>query len=415
MRDVPEASAPTGNSGTFPFDQSISQVAALTEPAPGTFTPRQRQHAPPWMRVLTLALPFVSVAFLMLATWLPWVSLRAIFSDPGVALPNPASTVTFDAPYNGANGFLGLLARVFPSAPLQFRAVSLIWSAWPLVGLLLSLFFLRQRQQKVSKTLLALYGGWLALTTIITIAVIYGLLTIVAPLSCWQTCSPMSVTNRQPNAGLLIVLTGLGLGWLALGLLRGGRNPLSATAPAVSTAQYSPLHLIGAGVFSLGAALWAFAVLAIPWATSGCTGLHLSLNHFAQGSCSGVDGWDVFIAGLGSRAALGIVAVELVPTVGLFAVISVWLPRLIRSTWVTTLGWILLLTALFFIGIVGVGATIAHPPVLTSFAHDPWVAGQGDAVCGFGILLGWVGAAILGREEVHYARQRRVAGASSGS
>ena len=414
MWDEPESRTATDSSEALPFDQSISREATLTEPAPGTITPCPR-HVPTWMRVLTRALPFVSVAFLMLATWLPWVSLRAIFSEPGAALPNPASTVTFDTPYNGANGFLGLLALIFAPVPVQFRAVSLIWSAWPLVGLLLSLFFLRQRQQMASRTLLALYGGWLALTTIITIAVIYGLLTFVAPLSCWQTCSPMSVTKRQPNAGLLIVLTGLGLGWLSLGLLRGRRSSLSAAAPAVSTARYSPLHLIGAGVFSLGAALWAFAVLAIPWASSGCTGLHLSLNHFVQGACSGVDGWDVFNAGLGSHAALGLFALELVPTMGLFVVISVWLPHLTRSTWITTLGWVLLLTPLFFIGIAGVGATITHPPVLTSFAHDPWVAGQGDALCGFGILLGWVGAAILGREEVIRARHRRAAGATHGS
>lgn len=364
--------------------------------------------------MLVLAPLFVSVALLMLGTWLPWVTLRVIFSEPGAALPNPASTVTFDAPFDGANGLTSLLALTFPSTSVQMRPVAWAWTALPLCGLLLGLVFLRQ--QRASRTALALYGVWLTLTTITTTVVIYGLLTIVAPLSCWQTCSPMPVTSRQPNAGLLVEVIGLGLGWVALWLLKRGRASLAvATAPIATSARYSPLHLAGAGIFSLSAALWAFAVLAIPWATSGCTGLHLSLNHFVQGTCSGVDGWDVFVAGLGSHAALGFVALELVPTVGLFVVIAGWLPRLTPSTWIPMLGWVLLLTALFFIGIAGVRATIAHPPALTSFAHDPWVAGQGDVVCGFGILLGWVGVAVLGREEVIHARQRRAVGATHGS
>ncbi|HEU5348528.1 MAG TPA: hypothetical protein VFU63_07925, partial [Ktedonobacterales bacterium] len=134
------------------------------------------------------------------------------------------------------------------------------------------------------------------------------------------------------------------------------------------------------------------------------TGLHLSLNHFVIGTCSGVDGWDVFTAGMGRNDWMALVFLEVVPIMGLYVVIDIWLPRLARSTWIVAACWSLLQTLLFLVGIAGVRKTLAYPPVFTAGPHDPWVVSLGVFVCGLGILLGWVGAGVLGRTEITQSR-----------
>jgi uncharacterized membrane protein len=207
--------------------------------------------------------------------------------------------------------------------------------------------------------------------------------------------------------GIWLAIGGLALGWIAFGGLLLLRRSSLAAVRSEAPARFSKLHLVAAGVLMLGAALWALGLFAIPWATSGCTGLHLSLNHFMRGTCSGVDGWDVFTAGIGSNIWLALLFLEVVPVMGLYVAIDIWLPRLTRSTWILAASWSLLLTVLFMYGVNGVRFTIAHPPRFTYDMQGAWDPGLGVATTALGIVICLVGVALLAREEIGRARQVR--------
>lgn len=396
MRDESEATMPLGKGEAYPYDQSIAQVETLTEP-PQSNVPMRPRLAPRWMRILGLALPLVSALTLIVAMWMPWETLRIVYTSGGMGTPGGPSFVSEFA-ITGSEGLGMMLIQARPSlAYPTLRWLALLWNIVPLLSLLIGLFLVRVQQ--ASRTLAALFGVWLLLTTAIMLPAIYGLMNTIAPLQCWQTCTAMPVNSRRPEMGIW-----LAIGGLALGLLIRQRSGVTIVR-SVTPARYSTLHKVGAGVIILGTIIWALGLFAVPWATSGCTGLQLSLNHFVRGTCSGVDGWDAFTAGMGRNNWLAMLFLEVVPIMTLYVLIDVWLPRLTRSTWVVAACWSLLLTLLFLVGMGGVRATLAHPPVFTSLAQDPWVASQGIVVCALGILLSWIGGMFLCRTEVAQARQ----------
>ena len=370
----------------YPSDQSTSRIAA---PSQSTWGKTQRTSL--FALGLARILPSISVLILVVATWLPWETLRIVFG--------PEGQMTVESSINGLIGFRMLLGQSgLSSAHPSVRWLGLLWTILPLLGLLIGLFHLRVRQG--SRALTALYGVWLVLATASMVPVIIGLMTTLAPLSCLQTCAPVPVANRHPELGAWLAIGGLALGWTAFrGLLLVLRSPL-AIVRSGTPAHFSRLHLMGAGVLIVGAAIWALGLFAIPWATSGCTGLHLSLNHFVRGTCAGIDGWDAFTAGMGSNTWLALLFLEFVPVMGLYVAIDIWLPRLARSTWVLAASWSLLLTVLFICGVNGVRFTIAHPPRFTYDMQDSWDPSLGIVICALGIVICYAAVALLARDEL---------------
>lgn len=370
----------------YPSDQSTSRIAAPSQP-----TREKALLNSPFALGLARILPSISALALVVATWLPWETLHIVFG--------PEVQITSDSPINGLIGFRMLLGQSgVSSAHPSVRWLGLLWSILPLFGLLIGLFYLRVRQG--SRALAALFGVWLVLATASVTPVVYGLMTTLGPLSCLQTCSPVPVTSRHPELGIWLAIGGLVLGWIAFtGLLLLRRSPV-VDVRSEAPASFSKLHLIGAGVLMLGAAIWALGLFAIPWATSGCTGLHLSLNHFVRGTCAGIDGWDAFTAGIGSNTWLALLFLEVVPVMGLYVATDIWLPRLTRSTWVVAASWSLLLAVLFIYGVNGVRSTIAHPPRFTYDMQGPWDPSLGVIVCALGIVVGGIGTALLARDEI---------------
>jgi hypothetical protein len=339
------------------------------------------------------ALPPISGLLLLLATWLPWVTLR---------ISNPQFDISM-----GAEGLFSLLSLNQLSTPLMRRAVDLLLWTWEFASLssvLFGLFLLRQRFP--AKTTTILYGAWLVLVTAPSLWVIFGLLTTITPMSCWQFCVPMPVSSRQPMLGLWLEIAGLALGWIALGMHVRARVSGSAGAMAsgVGSARYSSLHKVAATITLLGGALWAFGLYAVPWATSDCTGLHLSFNHFVRGTCSGADGYDMLGAVLWGDGRLTWLLLKLVSAVGLFVLISAWLPRLARTTWGIAIVWGLMTMLLFAIGVYGVQTTLEHPPQYMYGAATLWVPSYGVTICALGIVLGWVGVVLLRRTEIAQVR-----------
>ena len=158
---------------------------------------------------LARVLPLTGALMLVVATWLPWETLHIVFG--------PEVQITSDSPINGLTGFRMLLGQSgLASAHPSVRWLGLLWTILPLLGLLIGLFHLRVRQG--SRALTALYGVWLILATISIAPVVYGVMTTLAPLSCWQTCSPVLVTSRHPELGI----------WLAIGDSCSAGLPLAA-------------------------------------------------------------------------------------------------------------------------------------------------------------------------------------------
>ena len=379
----------------------------LATPTPTKLLTRSRLEA----LLLRVApyLPLLGVLLLFVGSWMTWVTLRFVFITNG----SPAG-IPIEMPIMGWSGLLTLIIQT-PFIRLA-RLTLFLWDIFPLTGILLCLIL--ARQQRIGRRLLTMYGAWLLITTVTGALIVAHALTMSIPFPCPPgdpVCPQTHVVSHSIEVGGWLTLGSLTLGWLALALLAQRQRAFAViTAPASSVAaptmpdiRYLPVHRLGAGVFTLGAALWAFGLLAIPWATSGCTGLRLSLNHFVRGTCSGVDGYDVLTAGLGSSGQNGILSwplIEVAGVVGLFVVVTVWLPRLRRVTWATALLWSLLAALIFIIGVVGIQATKANPPVFTSDLHDLWTSSYGAVVCALGVLVCLAGAALLARAEI--ARRR---------
>jgi hypothetical protein len=315
---------------------------------------------------------------------------------------------TFDMPITGWSGLLELLTQT-PLIALA-RVTLFLWDVFPLTGIVLCLILLWQRQ--AARGLLVLYGAWLLLTTLMCLLIITHALTMPLPFSCAPgdpVCPQTRVVSRSVEVGGWLALGSLALGWLAFGVLSyrqrsSAVGQMLAPVRGAPVMSYAPLRRLCAGVFTLGALLWAVGLYAVPWATSGCTGLQFSLNHFVRGTCSGVDGYDALTAGLGVRGSLAWPLLELASVVGLFVLVAFWLPRLTRATWIIALGWSLLVALMAFIGMRGIQVTIASGPHF-SVDEVPWEASYGLVICALGIVLCLVGVALLAREEIGRARQ----------
>ena len=379
---------PMGNRGVYqPYQPYGSgQSARLAETAPAT--PRSDKPVPPRLAPwLARSLALVSAILLFLALSLPWVTVHVDFGE-----------AAFDSQVSGMQGLMILTAHVSHS---RFVAgmLDLLWFALPLLGLLFGLLL----QRRVSRTSISIFGLWLLVATVASLLASAGALTTSGSTPCAESCVGMS---RSVEWGAWLTVAALALGWLAFGMLMRQRGTVAYVSP-VAAVPFSPLRWAGAGGFSFGFIIWALGLLIVPWATSGCAGLHFSLNHFVRGACSGVDGYDVVIAGLGPNSALIWPFLAITLIVGVFVLVTTWLPRLTRTTWITALGWSLLVTLMLFIGVAGVQVTIAHPPRFSAEAQDVWDPSFGIAICALGIVLGWLGAALLSRVEIVQARQAR--------
>jgi hypothetical protein len=64
-------------------------------------------------------------------------------------------------------------------------------------------------------------------------------------------------------------------------------------------APRSRLEAAGASVVTVGALLWGLGFVALPWATTSCASVTLSLNHYISGACTRLDAGDALSTSLG--------------------------------------------------------------------------------------------------------------------
>ena len=361
---------------------------------PRTTTSTRNQRSRALIRVFQV-LPVVSALALLIAPWLPWMTIHVEVSSVGNA-------PVMDASLYGFIILRYLVERPSATHRLVVETLEALWAIAPLVGLMLGLFHLRG--PRVPRLVMALYGTWLALVSAVNLLLLIAVIQF-APQSCAPSCSALPVTYRQLEPGLWLALGGLAVGWLAFGGLLYFRDSMNPAVHSAVPIRRSPQQRVGAAIYTLGAAAWALGLLAVPWATSGCSGVQLSLRHFVRSACSGIDGYDALSAAPGSNALLLVLLIAVLATIGVYLVVIAWLPQLTRATWLWIGSWNLFVTLVLFDGIAGVRAAIAHPPRLVFAPQSPWGPSLGIAVCAAGILLGWVAVVVLARAE-HVVRSQ---------
>lgn len=338
-------------------------------------------------RVLIRILPLVSAALAYLATQLPWLTVHfAQDSTIPLGIQDPG---LIDSPVSGDNGVFAFV-QLLPLPALSRRmleSAGWVLTALPLFGMLFGLFLLWRASARIFRIA---YTLWLVLTTLLTVFAIIGL-NHYSVLFCGDRCVEISASVSHLELGLWVAVASLVIGWSALaGMLWLRRKTTDTEAPS-GVARGG----LSAAIFSAGAALWAVGLLALPWATAGCSGLQFSFNHFVRGTCSGLDGADVMTIATNGDYRPSWIAIELLSVVGVYLLVTVWLSRLPRITWLVTLSWTVLLVPLFALGVRGVQVSLSRPVLLGYASVNPATFGSGVVVCLLGIALSGIGGVLL--------------------
>jgi hypothetical protein len=265
--------------------------------------------------------------------------------------------------------------------------------------LLVSLLWL-PRGSRSRRLALAAYTFWLMTSTITPVGLIAGILLAVSRLSRLAT----SDVSWSAGWGLLPLAAGLLLGWTAAILLLGSRDPVESSTPVPRAArERSRRQIVGALVFAAGAVVWGGGFLAVPWATVNCAMVPLSLNHFVEGACAGLDAGDALSALVASRVEPtgwdwynGIYTLYgLLLGGGVLALVVIWrgafasAPRLWLATWLLVAS---IVTALCYRGVAHIAA---EAPVLAIQATGVWRGAPGIPLAFSGLVLAWLGLLLL--------------------
>lgn len=365
---------------------------------------------------LALPLTLLSAILFLAAFWAPWLyrTLTITFKSPGPtgpALPISGSDVTL-------LGVLSFIAyhRAALSTMSPLLAGASIWDGLPFVGIVLAVAL--WRSQTRPRWLMSIYMAWLVFATALTGVGAYRMSLLLTQPDCQGSCANAPVGYHTQLAwGLFMALFALALAWVALVvLLRRGAQAnatqgaaIDATAGHAAVAmlpQRTRVYLLASGVFTLGLALWVMGLFFTPWVTAGCTGVPIAFAHFAHGSCMGLDGYDMLIAGLNhvgwaDDQWLVVGALRVMYALTFAGVVVVWLlwapGRAQLTRLVGALGalWGLLAMLLFLVGWQGATSNVGQTAQLVFGAQAPWGIGPGVWLCAVGITLGWVGSVVV--------------------
>jgi len=315
----------------------------------------------------------------------------------------------------GTQGFIAFADLALENAPgiASGRLASVLGFAWVAValsGLLLCPLVWQWMSARAGRVVARVYIGWALIATMFaTIAanalarMAFGLYGPYGPASGYSGAR----IDREITWGFPLTLLGLALGWGAAELLRAeARRGEGALRPARAGVRSprSTLQLAGAELVSIGLFAWGLGFLALPWATVNCSTITLSLNHYVDGACAGLDAADaltyaayasahVTLNSLGS--GLGLLAYGLLAGGALLVIGGSWWRRasLWLCLWLTV--WPVGAAVAAIYALRGVGVIREAAPVLATSAVGTWVTGPGVAVTFVGLLLVVVGLGTL--------------------
>lgn len=338
------------------------------------------------MRARARTVAALGAALFAFAAWAPWW-VFAGFSAPGA----PAATAATNFSPGGAPTLPLLEFLIVPSA------TSFVWSALTVLGLLLAPLLWWRPVPLVSRLVLAAYGLWALVVSIISVSVFVVLTQgeYAPAATCTGACPARS---SSPAYGLWLSLAALLVAWVGFVLLvlRGGASPSpqagqAATAAGTQGAQ----RRAGVGLLTAGVLLWAYGFLVTAWATLNCTQTPLLF-----GTCTGASASAALQSGLDNSASVvdplaGRYAIALLLAAGAALILaSLALRAAARAQRVWIALWLLAAIGFAVLGDYGVSVIVARPTDV-GLAAGAWSGGQGVVITFLALLLGVAGLATL--------------------
>ncbi len=352
-----------------------------------------------------------------------------------------AGFAPWTAPNSNSDPALIVLGRLLRPSLLQHPALvrpifAVVWIIYTALGFACALGLATRLSPRMRQTLLLVYAGWLL--TVIASALLFSV-ELVTGHNMFLVRPGPSGPSRPFSAAALAPAAGLWLAWLtallggvgiALAYKAGLRRLMAA--PSAPSAPVRPIprgrfELASAALATVGVVVWECGFFTLPWATQGCTGIHLSLNHYYLGTCAGLDSADMLsrwsalsgVANLGGdasnllSAAAAILANAtllsmLVAVVTLWAVARLWA----GPTGARRYGWLvcclIISVATALLAWQGAANAVAHAGPFAYGVTAPWVYGPGVLVTFAGMAgaaLGLAGAIARGRSVSWRARR----------
>ncbi len=360
---------------------------------------------PRWQLPLGRAVASAGAALFVYAAFQPWVDVTAYYRD-SAGLHSASTTVTGDQLTYPA------LPMLVSGAPRIVAAlVPFVWIALIAGGALLAPILWMRFSRRGTRLAWWMMLAWLACALAGAVVAIAAEARFLKDLGK-QLAAAGFAEQFGWQLDSHLVLVGLALTLAALGILVSGalgRNARTgvrgSAAMAAPHARRSLRRLAPAALVSAGLLVWALGFFAVPWATAGCAGLHLSLNHFITQSCAGMDAADA----LGSSPRVGITAIDVSTSTSqsltlLYALAAgytmlvlavLWRRHLSRSALVGIGTCLLAETVLAGLAARGIGSLLAYPPLGSLATHDPWVVGPGVVIAFAGLTGAWLGLLLL--------------------
>lgn len=326
-----------------------------------------------------------------IASWLPWWRITIVFSGMGgqaFSLEVPATALP-----------VLLYVRLSPTHTLDSQTLAsvlgLLWYGMLSGGALVALALWQRASARLSVVAKRVFRAWLFVST------------ALALLAVWVFFGTASDSWVQPSDGVHAVRDGMGAGlWLALaalallwiGMLLMAGEPRIQARVAFPNWRRSRVQRLGLAAVVAGGALWCLGYNALPWATVNCPTTRLSLFHFVDGACAGVDSGDTFMAVVMPHLrqeqisyALDALVLLDVLLIGCALLLAIGAARRTstRALCGWMLAWLLAATGLALLSYRGVAAVVAHPPILSSAAIGTWHADAGVVITFAGLLCSW--------------------------
>lgn len=335
-------------------------------------------------------LALAGVALITYANQLPWA-----YDNEVVTFPNQPPLPAQWTPWLAWHTLFPLLIPLFGLGSSDPMYIALMWRVGLPTGVALALALGIWRTSRLAAIA---YFVWLALVTIGVAAIAYTLFGRPPAALCQLNCGYVTILAVRPATGIWLALVALALLWIAASARLAIWRHTHATVRQISISQAlgalrSPARL-AALAFTVGALVWFFGFIFVPWATQGCTGFPMNWAHFVSGSCAGLDANDALGAGwsVGVSSRVYILLGAFTGLILLVALIAVWqrgwFPPLITAVWAALATW---LTSL---ALSGLPALLQNPPGL-SVSTAPWVTGVGPAITQAGVVLVWVGVVAI--------------------
>jgi hypothetical protein len=358
---------------------------------------------------LLAALAALLVGF---AVWSPWLVITV---QPFAGAPSDSIHV------DAASGISLALTLVFGqqslvgivTSPHLYSAATFVAYASLVVvstlGLLIAPLFWQRTRTRSLRLVLIAYGVWLVAAAVVPLG-LDAAIWIALGRRLSQATSRADGVTYSPDYGPLLLSAGLVVGWTTLVLLARQRPPALTPAAPVSLPPRTSRAKAGVTLISGGLLLWTAGFLAVPWAQVNCASVPLTLNHFVEGSCAGLDAGDALTTLLSSRIPAAVwswsdgryALYAVLLGGGVLALLAVWRSTASRTAHVWIALWLVAATAVTALSFRGVDHIAAAAPVMSSQATGDWHGATGIPLSFLGLLLAWVGMVALdGASRLH--------------